>query len=244
MLVATDPAQSLYGEASLFEALPADQVTKRELRRNYRNTEQIAQFALASVYGADAVVLDLESVSARHPQLPEFATAGEPVQVVFADKWDAQALFITKEIERLVRDQVASLKDIAILYTQRAGSLNRLLGALEAQKIPALWVNNRDRETMRSISLLGDQVKLLTVHSAKGLQFPVVFLFGVEALRIPASIRECTAEEANRMRVAYVGMTRAMDLLYLTYTRPNPIIERSKELVEWCEYTEFPGDYV
>ena len=77
-------------------------------------------------------------------------------------------------------------------------------------------------------------MKLLTVHAAKGLEFPVVFLFGAEAIELPQDIENASAAEANWSRVLYVGMTRATDLLYLTYTRLKGAVEHATSLTEWA----------
>ena len=62
-----------------------------------------------------------------------------------------------------------------------------------------------------------DRVSLMTVHSAKGLEFPIVFLVGMEERIFPhaSSIRDASGLEEER-RLCYVAMTRAMEHLYLT----------------------------
>ena len=63
-----------------------------------------------------------------------------------------------------------------------------------------------------------DGVQLMTLHTAKGLEFPLVFLTGMEEglFPHPRSVQEQAQLEEER-RICYVGMTRAMQKLYLTY---------------------------
>ena len=63
-----------------------------------------------------------------------------------------------------------------------------------------------------------DCVQLMTLHSAKGLEFPMVFLSGMEDGLFPhqRSLEDPTQLEEER-RLCYVGMTRAKRVLYLTY---------------------------
>ena len=63
-----------------------------------------------------------------------------------------------------------------------------------------------------------DSVQLMTLHAAKGLEFPVVFICGLEEQLFPSpqSIQRPIKLEEER-RLCYVGMTRAMQCLYLTY---------------------------
>ena len=69
-----------------------------------------------------------------------------------------------------------------------------------------------------------DGVQLMTLHSAKGLEFPLVFLVGVEEGVFPSSK---SLEESGRLeeerRLAYVGITRARQKLVLTYAESRRI---------------------
>jgi DNA helicase-2/ATP-dependent DNA helicase PcrA len=69
-----------------------------------------------------------------------------------------------------------------------------------------------------------DAVQLMTLHSAKGLEFPLVFIAGMEENLFPhkMSIDEPGRLEEER-RLAYVGMTRAMHKLYLTFAESRSI---------------------
>jgi DNA helicase-2/ATP-dependent DNA helicase PcrA len=69
-----------------------------------------------------------------------------------------------------------------------------------------------------------DCVQLMTLHSAKGLEFPLVFMAGMEEGLFP---HQKSVEEPGRLaeerRLAYVGMTRAMQQLYLTHAESRMI---------------------
>jgi len=90
-------------------------------------------------------------------------------------------------------------------------------------------------EFLQSISLVSDQdelrdergmVTLMTLHNAKGLEFRVVFMIGMEEGIFPhsRSIEEQGVEEERRL--AYVGMTRAMERLTLTHAMARSLFGR------------------
>jgi len=65
-----------------------------------------------------------------------------------------------------------------------------------------------------------DRVTLMTLHAAKGLEFPVVFMTGMEDGIFPAARSNDGGEQLEEeRRLCYVGMTRAMEKLYLTHAR-------------------------
>jgi len=82
---------------------------------------------------------------------------------------------------------------------------------------------------LESVSLIADidsydekeeALTLMTVHSAKGLEFPIVFISGLEEGLFPHSQsldNQFDLEEERRL--FYVGMTRAMERLYLSYSK-------------------------
>ncbi|QIL85415.1 DNA helicase II [Vibrio sp. HDW18] len=74
-----------------------------------------------------------------------------------------------------------------------------------------------------------DAVQLMTLHSAKGLEFPLVLMVGVEEGMFPSQM---SAEEPGRLeeerRLCYVGMTRAMQKLYITYAEMRRLYGQDK----------------
>ncbi len=73
-----------------------------------------------------------------------------------------------------------------------------------------------------------DAVVLMTVHAAKGLEFPVVFLSGMEDGIFPSQQNMSEpAEMSEERRLAYVAITRAKEKLYITYTRNRTIYGRT-----------------
>lgn len=90
-----------------------------------------------------------------------------------------------------------------------------------------------------------DAVQLMTMHSAKGLEFPVVFMVGVEEGMFPSSR---TTEEVGRLeeerRLCYVGMTRAMQKLYITYAEMRRLYGKDNFHKPSRFIREIPTEYV
>lgn len=93
---------------------------------------------------------------------------------------------------------------------------------------PLIEQCNEDRQMFLSELALGaeidtwdpraDRVSLLTLHAAKGLEFPVVFIVGANDGLIPLRFGPNTNEPEER-RLFYVGMTRAQSHLYVTHSK-------------------------
>jgi len=75
---------------------------------------------------------------------------------------------------------------------------------------------------------IGESVVLMTLHSAKGLEFPVVFMVGMEEGLFPSYNSFDNYEDLEEeRRLCYVGITRSKEKLYLTYARQRNLYGRS-----------------
>ncbi len=90
-----------------------------------------------------------------------------------------------------------------------------------------------------------DCVQLMSLHSSKGLEFPVVFLCGMEEGLFP---HQRSLEEPGRLeeerRLCYVGMTRAMQQLYICYAEIRQLYGRSDYTRQSRFLTEIPAEFI
>ena len=100
---------------------------------------------------------------------------------------------------------------------ERAENLNTMIGnAAEFESLDdflaeATLMSSADEQPSTNF------VTLMTIHAAKGLEFPAVFLVGLEEGLFPSSRSDDEDSIEEERRLAYVGMTRARKLLILTY---------------------------
>ena len=83
------------------------------------------------------------------------------------------------------------------------------------------------RDKNSPMDILEQKVKVLTIHAAKGLEFPVVFVLGWHEGQLPYLVHDADAERAARevdqeRMLAYVAMTRAAEVLYLVTSPDRP----------------------
>ncbi len=242
VLAIGDPDQAIYafrgGEVRHFRGFVDDfpGSVSRFLVDNYRSTPQIVMAAAAVISGNSQ-----RTAPPPRPQLP----AGSSLLLWRNLSVFGEAQRLIREIECLVggtsllshdRRQTSSWRsgdygfaDIAILTrtVARADAIASALGEaglpysrpsqprppLEPSGQPAI---ERCEPVYESDQLEDQRIAVLTLHGAKGLEFAVVFLVGLEATQLPGPGRSEEEREEER-RLFYVGMTRAKELLYLSY---------------------------
>ncbi len=137
---------------------------------------------------------------------------------------------VAEKIDHLSR--LSALADYFGHHDSR-GALERLLGlAAEADdsglRFLAQMALHVDTDSYHPRA---EKVALMTMHAAKGLEFPVVFISGCEEGLIPFRRRtkeEASGDVAEERRLFYVAMTRAKERLYLTWSRHRKVYGQSE----------------
>ncbi|HEY8742170.1 MAG TPA: ATP-dependent helicase, partial [Chloroflexota bacterium] len=205
LVLVGDPRQSIYawrgadGEvlARFGREFPERQVVR--LAQNFRSSGQIVAFANA--LGAP--------LGAAGPLWTNNAQ-GEPVRVFVAADEEDEAGFVAAETQRLLQSgAVVTAGEVAVLYrlNQQREVLARTFRAV------GIAVGDAAEEAI---------VRLSTIHQAKGAEWAVVFLVGMEERLLPhyhalehGAVEELLAE----LRLTYVAVTRPRLRLYLTCCR-------------------------
>jgi DNA helicase-2/ATP-dependent DNA helicase PcrA len=182
----------------------------------YAHQEQITLFeALGRGHEAGLPEKAAEAAKALYDTLSELVLwmEGMPVTDYLAEVLHATGYRAMYEASGKKED-LARLENIDELFSVTR-SFDRRRGGTVAEFLAEVsLLSEADKEKGKS----RDAVRLMTLHASKGLEFPVVFLIGMEEGVFPhaRSLDDEAALEQER-NLCYVGITRAMNRLYLTY---------------------------
>lgn len=230
LLVLYDDAQSIYQRQRRKFSLASVGIEARGrtsiLRMNYRNTAEVlalamscAQGVLEGAAGAVGGAGGMRDDNEIPLVLPASAGRRGPLPVlVQARDGREEAALVAERIER-AQAEGRPLHDIAVLCRTRH-LMRPIQAALARRRIAVQAMNAQD---FRHFAWHQPSVKLLTMHSAKGLEFPLVFVAGLQALPMRGQPPE---EEA---RLLYVAMTRATHELVLSAQGSSPVVERVRQ---------------
>ncbi len=221
LLVLYDDAQNLYGKQGKkkfsFKSLGIQaQGRTTVLKLNYRNTQEVLavayEFAKEVLTGAegqedDAPVLVQPLSAGRHGPKPE---------LIRLPSFRHETAYITERVQQF-HERGTPWNEMAIVY--RSNFMGKeICSQLRKAQVPVEWVNENNNS--RSYKAEEQSIKLITMHSSKGLEFPVVFIPGVGFMPTQNLAPE---EEA---RLLYVAMTRAIEQLVMTCDRSSKFVQR------------------
>ena len=227
LLLLYDDAQNLYGKENKrktsFKSIGIQARGRTTiLKINYRNTSEVlslayefAKHAIASteVEDEDLPVLVQPQSGGRH---------GSPPELIELPSFSQEAKYIADRSQQF-HDRGLAWNQIAVIYRTDFMGV-QISRELNQAQIPVEWLN-RDRDS-RNYQPNSESIKLVTMHSSKGLEFPVVFIAG---LGFMPNQNNATADEA---KLLYVAMTRSTDQLILTFDRESEFVSRVKTALE------------
>lgn len=225
LLILYDDAQNLYGAGkrrkfSFAEIGIHARGRTTILRLNYRNTAEV----LGVAYEFAREVLSPEE--AEEDGIPVLSPQsagrhGEVPRLITLPSFDAELEHFF-DIASAMHAKGMAWGDMAVLYRSRFIA-ERFSARLKKAGIPCDWAGEGVRRTFRPDR---ESVKLLTMHSSKGLEFPLVVIPGLGYM---PHAKEDSATEA---RLLYVAMTRAIDRLILTAHQNSAFVQRLAEAIK------------
>lgn len=223
LLVLYDDAQSIYGTRRgrlSFKSLGIHaQGRTTILKLNYRNTAEVLH--LAHAFARDVMNpedADDDSVPVLSPVSAQ--RHGAAPLLLELPSFKAEVDAIVQRFRALQADGYA-WGDMAVVYREKFMA-QAVDNAFRRAGIPASWLN-RDNSSRSRVA--DNTVSIVTLHSSKGLEFPVVAIPGLGYL--PRESNDLSEE----VRLMYVGMTRAMDQLLLTSHGQSPFVERLRAVL-------------
>lgn len=220
IFLAADSNQSIYG-AGMSWSRVADELKfqgrSRILRKNYRSTKEIwaavSQLASSTDEHADIETLEGDPVSSG--ALPVLCWYQSPD----ADTIGRLERYLTEVVgaERVSRDSVAVLCERSVTCRSVARSLSL--------KWNAMAMNSQQ------VDLKHPGVKVMTMHAAKGLQFPIVAVMSVGRPSLSAQADDAEAELAKARRLLFVACTRAARrlIVFAKSYAPSPFLENATD---------------
>ncbi|MGB3766213.1 MAG: 3'-5' exonuclease [Phormidesmis sp.] len=227
LLLLYDDAQNLYGKAQkrkfTFKSVGIQAQGRTViLKINYRNPAEVLDLASTFIYSATHLkepdAATEESAWEAYPKLqPQTAgKRGAVPELVTLPSFGREAIYLAERVQQF-HERGTSWNQIAIVYrTKFMGEV--LMRQMHQAGVPVEWLNRDQRS--RFFHPEADSVKLLTMHTSKGLEFEIVCIPGIGYL--PNAYGDAEAES----RLFYVAMTRATERLLLTTHRASEYAQK------------------
>jgi hypothetical protein len=226
LLVLYDDAQSIYQQRRRrfsFASVGIDARGRTSvLKVNYRNTQQV--LALAVQCAQTLLAPTGGDRSEDEPQLVQPASAGRPgpmpVLVEATNETEEARLLVDRIVAE--RDGGVPLSDIAVITRTRV-QMSPIEAALRRAGVAFQSMN---QQGFRHFDWRQPSIKLVTMHSAKGLEFSRVFVAGLQAL----PWKDESIDEA--VRLLYVAMTRSTRELVLSAHGRSTVVRQVKAALQ------------
>jgi superfamily I DNA/RNA helicase len=222
LFIVGDGAQKIYRRDFTWKELGLG-ITPRNshvLRRSYRSTREIIEVAMEVIRDSPTITAELESagdgIVEPEKEYTRFRHGPLPVLLSFESP-EQEYKGVGQEISSLLQQGYLP-KNIVILQRHRGG-IGELSRALRTCGVACRVVKG-------DLDIAEPAVKICTLHSAKGLEFDIVFICGLEQFRIDEPV-DTQSEDFQQLldqerKLLYVGMTRARQMLYVTYSGVAP----------------------
>lgn len=166
--------------------------------------------------------IEFRDLIGNYTRMQEFLSVTELVEEVLDKSGYREMLKAEKSLE--AQSRLENLDELlSVTKSFEESSEDKTLVAFLTDLALVADIDSMDDDSEKS-----DAVVLMTLHSAKGLEFPVVFLIGMEEGVFPHSrslMEEAEMEEERRL--AYVGITRAEQTLFLTNAQMRTLFGRT-----------------
>ncbi|MFH7241798.1 MAG: DEAD/DEAH box helicase [Spirulina sp.] len=227
LLVLYDDAQSIYEkqqrQSFSFKSVGVKaQGRTKILHINYRNTQEILTIAYEF---AKELLTPTEGKDDDTPVLVQPETAGRhgpPPRLIKLPSFRHEVDYLTQQVQAF-HNQGTPWNDIGIIYRTKFMA-EEVSKHFQREGIPVEWIN-RDKAS-RDYSTTQDSIKLVTMHSSKGLEFPIVCIPGL------GFMPNRYGEPDDEARLLYVAMTRAMEQLVMTCDRQSTFVDRLEGMLE------------
>ncbi|WP_233523322.1 3'-5' exonuclease [Dyella solisilvae] len=224
LLVLYDDAQNIYGQSSRkqlsWKSLGVQaQGRTTILKLNYRNTLEI--LAVARGFANELLFERPEDDDSVPLIAPESAgRRGALPELIRVERQEDQLPAI---IQRLRDEQAGGrhLSDMAVIF-RNSWEGEKLHEALQRANIPSRLAEGNGKS---ALFVVDDTVKLVTMHSSKGLEFPLVVIPGLGSLPKPGK------DEADEARLLYVAMTRATERLVMIHHEDSVFSQRIRNSI-------------
>ncbi|MFO7739623.1 MAG: 3'-5' exonuclease [Desulfatiglandaceae bacterium] len=228
LVISLDAYQDLYRRKSSWKSLGIKAGGRtRHLKRVYRSTVEIFD-------STQRFIGETTRSKKRLALLPhDFAFHGEVPELRRFESMEKIESFLVHDLNRCIETEGYRRSEIAVIYDDKVYGPSRfaydnralpmrILNKLETSGIPSAWIS-QDVRSKEMYDITTDRVSLISIHSSKGLDFDLVYLVGIDHIRLTGDTKEALVS------LVYVAMTRAKYRLVIPYVEATDLIKKIRQ---------------